>query len=103
MKKTGGKATIFGRVFLIDDEETGQIVVLIAGDDNRDYVVEPGGAADRLSELEGETVQVSGPVRRRDGDVFVKVQSYEVLEEETDLDDEFLYDEDYQEFDQDRW
>jgi hypothetical protein len=79
--------TITGFVEDFDSIEDG-IGILIAADDDENYVVEPNKNGKKLSSFLDERVKVTGLVtKQRDGLKYINVSSFKVFEDTEDYDD----------------
>jgi len=91
-KNIAKEMKIIGIVEEFDSIEDG-VGILIAADDDENYVVEPNKVGKKLSLFGGERVKVNGLVSRdRDGLKYINVSNFSVFE---DTEDYFDKDGDY--------
>ena len=95
-KEIGKEMTITGYVEEFDSIEDG-VGILIAGDDDENYVVEPNKNGKKLSSFLDERVKVTGLVSKdRDGLKYISVSTFDIFEDTEDY-----YDRDDDRFDDD--
>ena len=104
-KNFATEMTITGYVEEFDSIEDG-MGILIAGDDDENYVVEPNKNGKKLSSYLDERVKVTGLVTKdRDGLNYINVSSFIVFEDTEDYydheddDDDSFYDDNDLKFD----
>ena len=95
-KEIAKEMTITGYVEEFDSIEDG-VGILIAVDDDENYVVEPNKKGKRLSSFLDERVKVTGLVSKdRDGLKYISVSTFDIFEDTEDY-----YDRDDDRFDDD--
>ena len=95
-KDIAKEMTITGYVEEFDSIEDG-MGILIAGDDDENYVVEPNKNGKKLSSYLDERVKVTGLVSKdRDGLKYISVSTFDIFEDTEDY-----YDRDDDRFDDD--
>jgi len=95
-KNMAREMTIIGFVEEFDSIEDG-MGILISGDDDENYVVEPNKIGKKLTSFLDEKVKVTGMVtKERDGLKYINVSNFDVFEDTEDYydhdDDDRFYD-----------
>ncbi|MFH1135556.1 MAG: hypothetical protein V1816_05670 [Pseudomonadota bacterium] len=88
-KSSSTKVTIKGQILPNEwDEEDNVTSLMITDDDEREFLIEMTGKGQELLDFIDEYVEIVGTVKKWEGDYYLGVRSYEVIEEYDEEEDE---------------